>query len=267
MPSTTGPPYTFRFTVLKECLIAWCGRVPYTSALRLQLKISDLKKAGFERDVLLLLEHPPVITMGRSADRKNLLADQARLEERGVEVWETDRGGDITFHGPGQLVGYPILALQSGERDVRRYMRNLEESLIQTLAVFGLESTRSTGYTGVWIGSGKIAAMGVHISRWITRHGFALNVNTDLSFFDLIVPCGIAGKSVTSMQKQLGYRPNMTEVVEKYTEKFGLVFGRSMIPVSETDLDRDLDRYRDSSGESAGIVTAGSEKAGNCPIR
>ena len=214
MHCTAAPPFIFNRDVIEfnKCAVVWCGCLPYAKALELQLKISRLKKCGYERDVLLLLEHPPVITLGRSAERKNLLAGENDLKARGVDLQETDRGGDITFHGPGQLVGYPVLALQPGERDVREYMRRLEESLIRLLDTYGIESGRDAGYTGVWTTNGKIAAMGVHISRWITRHGFALNINTDLSFFDLIVPCGIPERGITSMEKQLGQRQDLQTV-------------------------------------------------------
>lgn len=200
------------------------------------MRICDLKKRGYGRDILLLLEHSPVITLGRSADRKNLLVGEDCLRKRGIDLTETDRGGDITFHGPGQLVGYPILFLGPGERDVRRYMRNLEESLIRLLDRFGIRSTRSSGYTGVWTEYGKIAAMGVHISRWITRHGFALNVNTDLSFFDLIVPCGISNRGVTSMQKVLKREFDLRSVAQQYSEEFGGIFKRPMIKMDPNGL-------------------------------
>jgi len=247
MPCTPAPLSIFSLIVteLKACAVVWCGSVPYSQALGLQMRICELKKRGYTRDVLLLLEHPPVITLGRSADRKNLLADENRLKEKGIDLQETDRGGDITFHGPGQLVGYPIMALGAGERDVRNYMRCLEESLIRLLLEFGIESTRSSGYTGVWTESGKIAAMGVHISRWITRHGFALNVSTDLSFFDLIVPCGISDRGVTSMQKLLTHGLSVQSVAEKYIREFGSVFKRHMIKMDSNGLLSELDRFEE----------------------
>jgi len=233
-------------TGLPKCVVVWCGCLPYSQALDLQTRICSLKKSGYDRDVLLLLEHLPVITLGRSADPKNLLVDKVYLKEKGIDLWETDRGGDITFHGPGQLVGYPILALRTGERDVRNYMRNLEESLIRLLRRYGIESTRDAGYTGVWTESGKIAAMGVHISRWITRHGFALNVNTDLSFFDLIVPCGISHRGITSMQKLLARASDLREVAEKFSGEFGGIFNRPMIQMDFNGLRTELDRFEAS---------------------
>ena len=167
---------------VNDCIVLWYECIQYSRALDLQMRICESKKRGFAKDVLLLLEHPPTITLGRSGDLNHLLIDKKELSSRGVDFWSVDRGGDITFHGPGQLVGYPILALQAGERDVHNYMRNLEESLIRLLAVYGIEGLREKQLTGVWTREGKIGAMGVHISRWITRHGFALNVNTDLSY-------------------------------------------------------------------------------------
>jgi lipoyl(octanoyl) transferase len=214
--------------IAADASVVWLGRLGYTEALELQLGISESKKRGLEEDFLLLLEHPPTITLGRNGNWNNLIAPPELLEERGVLRFETDRGGDITFHGPGQLVAYPILRLENGERDVRRYMRNLEESLIRLLAQYGIESHRDQRYTGVWTGRGKIAAMGVHISRWITRHGIALNVNTDLSFYNLIVPCGIAARGVTSMAAILGKTLDLPEVAERYAKEFGRVFSRGI---------------------------------------
>lgn len=247
-------------TEAKDCVVIWCGILPYSQALELQLRICSLKKRGYNKDALLLLEHPPVITLGRSADRKNLLVDEFYLKTRGVDLRETDRGGDITFHGPGQLVGYPILALQPDERDVRDYMRRLEESLIRTLDAFGIESTRNAGFTGVWTKSGKIAAMGIHLSRWITRHGFALNINTDLSYFDLIIPCGITGGGVTSMQKLLERRLEIQAVAQKYIVEFGTVFNRHIIKTDEHGLLDELDRFEDETETVPESVFYGSEK-------
>lgn len=227
----------------KDCIAAWCGRVPYSAALDLQMRICRLRGRGLGKDVLLLLEHPPVITLGRNARRDNLLVDESILEARGIELWKVDRGGDITYHGPGQLVGYPILSLGNGERDVHAYMRQLEESLIRLLAGYGIEAGRDPKYTGVWTQEGKIAAMGVHLSRWVTRHGFALNVNTELSYYDLIVPCGIVGRGVTSMQRHLGESVDLAEVAHRYVSSFGPVFRRRMIPLSESELQEEIQAY------------------------
>ncbi len=202
-----------------------------------------MKRRGFAEDILLLLEHPPTITLGRNGKWHHLIASEEVLSARGVTCYDVDRGGDITFHGPGQLVGYPILQLEASERDVRGYMRNLEQSLIQALAAYGILGRRDDEHTGVWTTKGKIAALGVHISRWITRHGFALNVNTDMSFYDLIVPCGIVGKGVTSMRSFTNYPVGLEEVAERYAAVFGTVFGRRMIRVSEPVLRETLRHF------------------------
>ena len=248
MLCTAAPQSIFNRIVaeINACVVVWCGCLPYSQALVLQTRICELKKRGFKRDVLLLLEHTPVITLGRSAKRENLLVDEDYLDKKGIDLRETDRGGDITFHGPGQLVGYPILALGTGERDVRDYMRRLEESLIRLLREFGIESTRNPGYTGVWTEYGKVAAMGVHISRWITRHGFALNINTDLSFFNLIIPCGITDRGVTSMQRILARKLDIETVAEKYIQEFGSVFKRLMIKMDTGGLLSELDRFEET---------------------
>jgi lipoate-protein ligase B len=190
-----------------------------------------------------------------------LLAREEDLKSRGVGLYHVDRGGDITFHGPGQLVGYPLLSLYPGERDVHAYMRNLEESLIDLLGHYGIQSGRDTRFTGVWTAKGKIAAMGVHISRWVTRHGFALNVNTDLSFYRLIVPCGIAGRGVTSMREEVVHSVDLAEVADRYISSFSSVFHRNMIPMSPDAFVHELPQFqgdKDSSGVSsprpAGIV-------------
>lgn len=233
--------------VSRDCIVVCYETVPYGKALDLQMKICEAKKRGFEKDVLLLLEHPPTITLGRNASEKNLLVSESFLKSNGVSLFHVDRGGDITFHGPGQLVGYPILALQARERDVHAYMRNLEKSLIRLLAGFGIEAERDPRYTGVWTLKGKIAAMGVHISRWITRHGFALNINTNLSCYDWIVPCGIVGRGVTSMQALLARTVGMEEAAECYIREFSAVFQRTMVRMQEEEL---LDALRAGVGWS-----------------
>ncbi len=221
----------------KTCYaVSFQERLDYESALELQLRICELKKTGFVPDVLLLLEHPPVITLGRNGNWHNLVVSEETLRARGVSRHQADRGGDITFHGPGQLVGYPLLKLEPHEQDTHRYMRKLEETIICVLGEFGIQAGREEKLTGVWTNAGKICAMGVHISRWVTRHGFALNVNTDLSYYDLIVPCGLVGKQVHSMQKALGREVELREVAEKLTGHFGQVFERDMVPISQSDL-------------------------------
>ena len=247
MHCTAVPQSIFRekVTDTSDCFLVWMGKTPYPQALDLQMRICKLKKLGFDRDVLLLLEHPPTITMGRSGNPDHLLAKEADLKSGGIGFWNVDRGGDITFHGPGQLVGYPILLLKGHERDVRNYMRRLEESLMRLLAHYQIEAMRVTQFTGVWTSKGKIAAMGVHISRWITRHGFALNVNTDLSFYDLIVPCGIADRGVTSIQNHISSKVDLREVADQYILEFGRVFKRNMIPIEREDLSGRLNQYEE----------------------
>ncbi len=228
---------------IKDVYTVWLGLIDYAQALDMQIRVCELKKRGFREDVLFLLEHPPTITLGRNGDWHHLLVSDAALRSRGIVRYATDRGGDITFHGPGQLVGYPILQLDKTERDVHRLMRNLEESLIRLLASYGIEASREKGLTGVWTRAGKIAAMGIHISRWITRHGFALNVDTDLSSFDLIVPCGITGRAVASMKSLLNRSLDLMEVSEKYAAEFGAVFSRRIVWLSSIELDRKLQAY------------------------
>jgi lipoyl(octanoyl) transferase len=202
------------------------GTIDYATGLKLQQRLVELRKEGRVGDVLLLLEHTPVITLGRNAKEKNILASPETLVERGVEVFETDRGGDVTFHGPGQIVGYPIF--------------DLEEVLIRTCADFRIPAKRVPGLTGVWTevqtgDEAKIAAIGVHISHFVTSHGFALNVNTDLSYFDLIIPCGITEKPVTSMKKELGEEVKATAVAESLSRNFGTVFQSQMLWLETLD--------------------------------
>ena len=202
------------------------GTIPYADALALQDRFVQERKAGSIPDQLLLLEHPPVITLGVKVrtNRSHVLADDRALADRGVELFESGRGGDVTFHGPGQLVGYPIIDLKPDRCDVHRYVRDLEEVLIRTAASFGVTAARAPGLTGVWVGHDKLAAIGVRISRWITSHGFALNVTTDLTQFDLIVPCGIRDRGVTSLQRVLGRTVDMAEVESAVVEAFAAVF-------------------------------------------
>ncbi|MBX7219609.1 MAG: lipoyl(octanoyl) transferase LipB [Blastocatellia bacterium] len=204
------------------------GLVDYADGLRMQEILVQLRREEQIPDTLLLLEHPPVLTLGRAAERSNIVAAPNFLEGAGIEVFETGRGGDVTFHGPGQLVGYPIFNLHPDRRDVRRYMRDLEEVLIQTLGAFGVTSGRIDGLTGVWVGNRKIAAMGVRISRWLTSHGFALNVNTALDYFNLIVPCGIRDKGVTSLDEELGRSVSFETVMPSLLTAFGEVFEREV---------------------------------------
>ncbi len=234
----------------RDCLVLWQGRVEYSRAVHTQMQICEMKKRGFEKDVLLLLEHPPTITMGRRGRADHLLVKEEILRSRGIDFQNSDRGGDITFHGPGQLVGYPILTLEGRERDVHGYMWTLEESLIRLLSRYGIRATRNAGFTGVWTQMGKIAAMGVHISRWITRHGFALNVNTDLSYYDLIVPCGIVGKTITSMRKHLLREIDLGESAIRYVDEFGSVFNRNMIRTEEQSLMKTIWKHYEETGQT-----------------
>lgn len=251
-----------KFTVIS---ILKLGTLDYATGLRLQQKLVDLRKGNRIGDVLLLLEHTPVITLGRNAKAVNIIASPDELSRRGVEVFECDRGGDVTFHGPGQLIGYPIFDLRAfpssdGKRKtmgVIEYVRGLEEVLIRTCADFGIAAQRICGLTGVWtkdaaepglagtlrLRSGqaregarphtsepaKIAAIGVHVSRSVTSHGFALNVNTDLDYFNLIVPCGITSKPVTSMAKELGNSVSISEVTTSVIRHFGVVFQNQIL--------------------------------------
>jgi lipoyl(octanoyl) transferase len=210
------------------CQVQRLGRVDYSEALWLQRQQVALRKAGTIPDTLLLLEHPHVYTLGRNASRDNLLVSKQRLDEIGAQVFETDRGGDITYHGPGQLVGYPIFDLTRHRRDVAWYMRSLEEVFMGVAADFGIQAHRLNGARGVWVGDEKLVAMGVHISRWVTSHGFAFNANTDLRYFDYIIPCGLRDKGVTSLAKLLGKSVDMDKVSECVVNNFGVVLDLEM---------------------------------------
>jgi lipoate-protein ligase B len=206
--------------------VARLGLVPYARGLEIQRAVARARISGeIEHDVLILLEHPPVVTLGRSAKAQNLTASPALLAARGVELFEAERGGDVTFHGPGQLVGYPIVNLRGHKQDLHWYLRQVEAVLMDALATFGIETQRSEGRTGVWTHDRKIASIGVHARDWVTWHGFALNVATDLSYFDLMVPCGLAGVTMTSVAKELGsVAPSLAEVAEAVTDSFGTIF-------------------------------------------
>jgi lipoyl(octanoyl) transferase len=213
------------------CALRQLGRIDYASALQLQQQLAADRKQGLVPDQLLLLEHPHVITMGRNGHAENLLANDDVLSRAGIAFYPTDRGGDVTYHGPGQLVGYPILDLRDWKRDVGAYVRAVEETIIATLAEYGIQAGRIPKLTGVWVGDRKIAAIGVHLSRWVTSHGFALNVSTDLSYFQYIVPCGLT-RPVTSMAA-LGVRASLEEVGAKLAVHFARIFDCQMLPESE----------------------------------
>src|SRR5919202_1523415 len=211
----------------RELLVAPLGLRPYSEALDLQRELARARIAGeLAQDLLLLVEHPPVVTLGRAAKERHLIVPRPALAERGVELYEVGRGGDVTFHGPGQLVGYPIIDLRRHKQDLHWYLRQLEEALIRALAPYGISGERAPAYTGVWTGGRKIASIGVHARDWVTWHGFALNVTTDLDYFDLIVPCGIQSVTMTSVERErAGARaPSIDEMGASVAAAFGDVF-------------------------------------------
>jgi lipoyl(octanoyl) transferase len=201
------------------------GRVGYSESLALQAQLVEDRKAGRIGDTLLLLEHDPVFTLGRNARSENVLVPEDLLRARGFEVFEVGRGGDVTYHGPGQVVGYPILDLAPDRCDVHRYVRDLEEVMIRTCADHGVEAGRIAGLTGAWVGDRKVGAIGVRLSRWVTSHGFALNVSTDLAPFGLIVPCGIANRGVTTLEQAAGRSVALADVLVGLESHFASVFG------------------------------------------
>jgi len=245
---------------VKSCQIIELGLIGYAEAYALQKRVVAARKIDAIGDVLLLCEHTPVITQGRNGKREHLLVSENVLRQRNVEFYETSRGGDVTYHGPGQLVGYPILQLGAIRKDVVWYVRMLEEVMIRASAEFGICARREEGKTGIWVtneekeftqsaqrtqssqseegiaAAEKLGAIGVHISRWVTSHGFAYNVATDLRNFDLIVPCGIAGRKATSLEKLLGRGVNVSEVAPKVVGYFGDVFGLEMMAGSREEL-------------------------------
>jgi lipoyl(octanoyl) transferase len=211
------------------------GLVPYADGLELQRRLVEERKADRIPDTLLLLQHPHVLTIGVKKDgRAHILASPDRLASLGVDVFETGRGGDVTYHGPGQLVGYPIFDLNPDRRDVHLYVRDLEEVMIRVCADYGLMAGRVKGLSGAWMDDEKIGAIGVRISRWVTSHGFAFNVTTDIDFFNLIVPCGIADKGVTSLASKLGRTVHLDEVEDRFVAHFSSVFERISEPVTVT---------------------------------
>jgi lipoyl(octanoyl) transferase len=209
------------------------GVIPYAEGLELQRRLVEDRKADRIPDQLVLLEHPPVITLGAKVrnDRAHVLASPEALDAAGVELFEAGRGGDVTYHGPGQLVGYPIVDLHPDRCDVHRYVRDLEQVLIDAAAEFDVTAGRASGMTGAWVGGDKLAAIGVRISRWVTSHGFAFNVTTDLSHFRYIVPCGIADRGVTSLGRVLGREVPRQQVEDAVVRSFARVFGREPVEV------------------------------------
>ncbi len=226
-PTETAAPGFHRPPLVVRSL----GVVPYEVALNRQRQLVKARQADETPDHLLLLEHPAVITIGvrGRAHPQHLLASRAELREVGIDVHDVARGGDVTYHGPGQIVGYPVVSLKPDRCDVRRYVTDLEEILIRTAASFGVEAGRVAGLTGVWVGNDKLAAIGVRVSRWVTSHGFALNVATDLDHFRFIVPCGLEGRGVTSLERLLGIPLSQTEVEAAVASEFASVFGRRVV--------------------------------------
>lgn len=271
-------------SVTRNCLLVDLGLIGYAEAYALQKRIVAARKADAIEDVLLLCEHPHVITQGRNGKREHLLAGEHVLRQKGVEFYETSRGGDITYHGPGQIVGYPILNLGEIRRDVVWYVRMLEEAMIRATAEFGIVAARESGKTGVWVEvaetgsslatrlpraesrdrsftssevewplatSEKLGAIGVHISRWVTSHGFAYNVSTDLRFFELIVPCGIANRKATSLEKLLGRAVEKADVAQRIARHLGELFGRQLKEASKEELLQKLEHAEQSVTVSA----------------
>jgi lipoate-protein ligase B len=223
---------------MSELWVANLGTVPYEEALELQRALARERISGaIPEDVLLLLEHPPVVTLGRSAKASNLISSADFLASKGVELFEVERGGDVTFHGPGQLVGYPIIDLKRHKLDLHWYLRQVEEALIRTLAAYSIPAERNTGFTGVWTRGRKIASIGVHARDWVTWHGFALNVTTDLSYFDLIIPCGIDGVTMTSIEREVDLQdpqspqPTVEAASAIAARVFGELFGLSPVTI------------------------------------
>src|SRR5215470_15790074 len=230
------------------CLTIDVGLIGYADASSLQSRLVAARKAGAIEDVLLLCEHAHVITLGRNGKLEHLLASERVLQQKGVEFHSTDRGGDITYHGPGQIVGYPILNLAAIRRDVGWYVRMLEETMIRAAADFGIVAARIAGKTGIWVAAPnsteeKLGAIGVHLSRWVTSHGFAYNVSTDLRYFDLIVPCGIADRKATSLEKLLARRVDRAAAAAPVVKHFGEVFSLQMVSASRAELFARLDRF------------------------
>jgi lipoyl(octanoyl) transferase len=223
--------------VRRETRWSWLGRVPYGEAVKLQLAVREALRRGEGPERLLLLEHPPTYTLGRNASAADLVAGAAALENLGVEIHECDRGGQATYHGPGQLVGYPIVDLSPDRRDVRRYVRDLQEAVVRTLAELGVAAeARASPYIGVWVREAKIASLGIHLSRWLTTHGFALNVTTELAHFDGIVPCGMPGVRLCSVASLTGQSWPVEEVARRLVAHFAAVFDRRLEEAPAADL-------------------------------
>jgi lipoyl(octanoyl) transferase len=244
----------------RPCLAVDLGLTPYAEAYALQKRIVAARKAGAISDVFIFCENPHVITQGRNGKREHLLASERVLRQKNVEYFETSRGGDVTYHGPGQIVGYPLLNLAAIRRDVVWYVRMLEEVMIRATADFGVAALRVPGKTGIWVSTSeseeKLGAIGVHISRWVTSHGFAYNVSTDLRYFDLIVPCGIADRKATSLEKILSRAVSMTDVKASLARHFSDVFGFQMQRTTQNQLLRELESFE---SKNLNLTTAATE--------
>ena len=224
-----------------ELAVVGLGRMSYGEALTLQRATANARIEGvLNRDALLIVEHPPVITLGRGFKPEHLPTSEEEIQSRGIELFDIERGGDITFHGPGQLVGYPIMDLNEHEPDLHKFLRKLEEMLMATLADVGIDANRREGLTGVWVGDRKIASIGIHVKKWVTWHGFAMNVATDLSFFDFIVPCGIKDVTMTSVLKELGERAPRDiwgRALDGVVLNFAQTFGQTPQAMTQEDLE------------------------------
>lgn len=223
-----------------RCVVYQPGQISYQAAYRLQRQLLEERLDGRIPDTLLLLEHPPTITVGKSGKLENILASPEELAQKGVSLVFIDRGGDVTYHGPGQLVGYPIFDLRGWGKDIHRYIHNLEEVIIRTLKDFAIESGRDKNHPGVWVGNQEIAAIGLRLKKWVTMHGFALNVNTDLEYFSLIYPCGFADRTATSISRRLGREVALETVTERLLAYFAEIFeiditSKTNIPIKEGD--------------------------------
>jgi lipoate-protein ligase B len=221
---------------MERCSLLKPGRVEYAAAWELQRRLVEARRAGEIGDVLVLLEHPHVYTLGRRADEAHVLVDQAGLAAIGAALFRIDRGGDVTYHGPGQIVGYPILDLKRRGADIHQYVHDVEEVIIRTLADYGPIADRSEGYPGVWVGDDKVAAIGVKVAHWVSSHGFALNVDPDLSYFGHIVPCGLHERGVTSIARLLGRPVDLAQAAARVEARFAEVFGCKLVPATLADL-------------------------------
>lgn len=238
---------------MRKGILLKTGQLDYQEAWDLQKELHQAHVNKQVEDTLVLTEHPHTYTLGKSGHEENLVTEEALLNRQGIQVYRIDRGGDITYHGPGQIVGYPILDLHNYYLDIGRFLRDLEEVIIQSLTDFGINAGRVSGFTGVWVDGAKIAAIGIKVSRWITMHGFAFNVNTDLSYFGNIIPCGISNKPVTSMQKLLGRKLNIKEVENSIINNFSKVFD---IHLSEDSTDSILPLEKNlQEGQQLSVTT------------